>query len=123
GLEHLGLNTVSKATGGVSVVNTNNFDSGLDKILAHSNGYYTLAYSPNETFDRKFHKIEIKVKRSNVHLYSHAGYTAIEDSAARANVTKEETIAAAARSPLAKNEIDVTPNIGVKLNPGKNANV
>ena len=47
-------------TGGVSVVNTNNFDAGLDKIMARSNGYYTLAYSPTEKFDRKLVAEEIK---------------------------------------------------------------
>lgn len=123
GLSHLGLNTVSKDTGGVSVVNTNNFESGLDKILAHSNGYYTLAYTPTEAFDRKFHNIDIKVKRGGTRVFSHNGYTAVEESTARTSASKEDMIAAAARSPLAKNEIDVTPNIGVKLNPGKNANV
>jgi hypothetical protein len=49
---------VASTTGGVSVVNTNNFDAGLDRIMARSNGYYTLAYSPSEKFDRKFHKID-----------------------------------------------------------------
>jgi VWFA-related protein len=112
-LDHLGLSVVAKDTGGVSVVNTNNFEAGLDKILARSNGYYTLAYTPNESFDRKFHKIEIKVKRSGATVYSHKGYTAVDESAARNNITKDESIAAAARSPLAKNEIDVTPNLGV----------
>ena len=123
GLQHLGLSSVAKATGGVAVVNTNNFEAGLDKILAHSNGYYTLAYTPTENFDRKFHKIDVKVKRGGTRVYSHEGYTAVEDSASRNPRTKEESIAAAARSPLAKNEIDVTPNIGVTLNPGKNANM
>src|SRR5205814_7474154 len=48
GAEHLGLSTVAKATGGVSVVNTNNFESGLEKILERSTGYYTLAYTPSQ---------------------------------------------------------------------------
>jgi len=121
--EHLSLSTVASTTGGVSVVNTNNFEAGLDKILARSNGYYTLAYSPSEKFDRKFHKIEIKVKRSGTRLYSHMGYFAKDDSPSTAPRTKEETVAAAARSPLAKNDIDVSPNITVKLQPGTNAGV
>ncbi len=121
--EHLSLSTVAGTTGGVSVVNTNNFEAGLDKILARSNGYYTLAYSPSEKFDRKFHKIEIKLKRNGLRVYSHAGYVAKEETASTAPRTKAETVAAAARSPLAKNDIDVTPNITVKLQPGKNAGV
>ena len=36
GAEHIGLGTVAAYTGGISVVNTNNFEAGLDKILARS---------------------------------------------------------------------------------------
>ena len=35
--------------------------------------------------------------------------------------TKEEEVAGAARSPLAKAEIDVTPNVALKLLPGKSS--
>jgi VWFA-related protein len=123
GSEHLGLSTVAGRTGGVSVINTNNFDGGLDKIMARSNGYYILAYTPSEKFDRKFHKLEIKVKRSGTTVHSHYGYEAREESAATGPRTKEEAIAAAARSPLAKNDIDVTPNVTVKLLAGNKAAV
>ncbi len=123
GSEHLGLSTVAGTTGGVSVVNTNNFDAGLDKILARSNGYYTLAYSPSEKFDRKFHKIEIKVKRNGTRVYSHMGYVAREEIAPTAPRTKEEGVAVAARSPLAKNDIDVTPNVAIRLKPDNRAAV
>jgi len=120
--EHLGLSTVSKETGGVSVVNTNNFEGALDKALAHSRGYYTLAYTPNGKFDRNYHKLEIKVKRPGTRIYNHAGYEAREETNT-APKTKQEAVAAAARSPLAKNDIDVTPNIAVKFLPGNKAGV
>ncbi len=121
GSEHLGLMTVSKATGGISVINTNDFDSGLDKIMARSNGYYTLAYTPTEKFDRKFHHLEIKVKRSGTRVYSQQGYNAREENTATAPRTKQESIAAAARSPLAKNDLDVKPNLSLKFLSGNKA--
>ena len=121
--EHLGLSSVSKETGGVAVVNTNNFDAALDKVLAHSRGYYTLAYTPNGKFDRTHHKLEIKVSRPGTRVYSHSGYEAREETTKTAPKTKEEAVAAAARSPLAKNNIDVSPNIAVKFLPGNKANV
>lgn len=116
--EHLGLSTVAKATGGVSVVNTNNFEAGLDKILLRGSGYYTLAYTPSQKFDNKYHKLEIKVARSGSKVYNHAQYYAREERVL-APRTKEEAIAAAARSPLMKADIDVTPNVAVKLLAGK----
>ena len=116
--EHLGLSTVSKATGGLSEVNTNDFISALDKIMARSDGYYTLAYRPSEKFDNKPHKLDVKVKRSGAKVSHHAKYMAREDKATGPR-TKEEDIAAAARSPLVRSDIDVTPNVAVKLMPGK----
>ena len=118
--EHLGLSTVSKATGGISEVNTNDFISALGKIMARSDGYYTLAYTPSEKFDNKPHKLDVKVKRSGAKVSHHAKYLAREDKATGPR-TKEEDIAAAARSPLVKSDIDVTPNVAVKLMPGKAA--
>lgn len=123
GSEHLGLSTVANATGGVSVVNTNNFEAGMEKILARSQGYYLLAYTPSGNFDRKFHKIEVKVRRSGAKVYSHAGYVAREEQPAAAPRTKEEEVAAAAKSPLTKRDIDVTPNVTMKLLPPNKAAV
>jgi hypothetical protein len=123
GSEHLGLSTVANATGGVSVVNTNNFEAGMEKILARSQGYYLLAYTPSEKFDKKFHKIEVKVRRSGAKVYSHAGYVAREEQPAAAPRTKEEEVVAAAKSPLTKRDIDVTPNVTMKLLPPNKAAV
>jgi hypothetical protein len=121
GGEHLGLSTVANATGGVSVVNTNNFEAGMEKILARSQGYYLLAYTPSENFDRKWHKIEVKARRSGTRVYSHAGYVAREEQPAAAPRTKEEEIASTAMSPLARRDIDVTPNVTMKLMPTNKA--
>lgn len=118
--EHLGLSTVAGATGGVSVVNTNNFKTGLDKILARSNGYYLLAYSPLEKFDNKFRKIEVKVKRDGVKIYTHRGYVARTESGNTAPRTKEEIIMAAVKSPLARRDVEVAANITVKPSAANN---
>src|SRR5947209_1154133 len=65
--DHLSLRTLSNATGGVAVVNTNDFKAGLDKVLARSRGYYVLAYTPSEKFDNKFRKLDVKVRRGGTH--------------------------------------------------------
>ncbi len=114
--EHLGLSTVAGYTGGVSVVNTNNFEAGLDKILARSNGYYTLAFRPE--LDNKNHRLEVKVRRSGAKVYFHKSYLAREERLGGPR-TKEEEIANAALSPLAKADIDVSPNVALRLQPGK----
>jgi VWFA-related protein len=121
GSEHLGLSSVTDMTGGISVINTNNFKEGLDRILNRSRSYYTLAYTPSEKFDNKFHKIEIKVRRSDVRVHTQSGYVAREDRAANIPRTKEEEVAAAARSPLTKRDIDLAPNVAFKLLPNSKA--
>jgi VWFA-related protein len=121
GAEHLSLRTLSGETGGVAVVNTNDFKEGLDKVLARSRGYYVLAYTPTEKFDNKFRKLDVKVRRDGAHVYKYSGYIAREETRSAAPRTKQEEILAAARSPLARNDLDVSSNLSLKLQPQKGA--
>ncbi len=118
---HQGLAALADATGGVSVVNTNNFREGLDKILARSS-YYILAYAPSEAFDNKYHKLDIKVTRPGLKIYSREGYFATPD-AARGPQTREEAIVKAAMSPLARREIDIAGRLQYRFLPENIAEV
>jgi VWFA-related protein len=113
---HQGLEALSLATGGISVVNTNNFKEGLDRILARSS-YYMLAYTPTEPFDSKFHKIEVKVTRPGARVYARQGYVATADTAAPATETREAAIVRAAMSPLAKREVDLAARLQYRFLP------
>jgi len=115
-----GLETLSQATGGVSVFNTNNFKSGLDRILARSS-YYMLAYTPTEPFDNKFHKLEIKVTRPGAHVYARQGYVATADKPRGATETREAAIVRAAMSPLAKREVDLAARLEYRFLPDARA--
>ena len=117
--EHVSLATLSDRTGGVSVVNANNFRDGLDRALGRSAGYYILAYSPSEKFDNKFRKIEVKVKRDGLKVYAHQGYFA-RSEAASAPLTKEQALLAAAKSPLARRDVDLSANLVLKPSPATN---
>jgi len=118
--EQLTLRALASNTGGVSVVNTNNFAEGLERVLNRSKGYYRLAYRPSEKFDSKFHKVTIKVRRSGVHTYAAEGYFAREDKSS-APVTKEDEIIRAATSPLVKRNLDVAAELQYKFLPGNQA--
>ena len=108
--EQLTLRILASKSGGVAVVNTNNFAEGLDKVLKRSRGYYRLAYRPSEKFDNKFHKLEVKVRRSGVQVYSGEGYVARQDHGS-ASATKEDQIIKAAASPLARRDLDVAAEL------------
>jgi len=119
---HPGLEAPALATGGVSVMNTNNFKEGLDRILARSS-YYMLAYTPTESFDSKFHRIEVKVTRPGARVYARQGYVATADTPARATETREAAIVRAAMSPLAKREVDLAARLQFRFLPDTRAQI
>jgi VWFA-related protein len=114
-----GLQALSQSTGGISVINTNNFKAALDRIVARSS-YYMLAYTPTEAFDNKFHKLEIKVTRPGAHVYARQGYVATADTP-RANETREAAIVRAAMSPLAKRDVDLAARLQYRFLPDARA--
>ena len=118
--EQLALRTLATTTGGISVVNSNNFREGLDKVLKRSRAYYRLAYKPSEKFDNKFHKLDIRVKRDGIRVYGAEGYYA-RDSKASGERTKDEEIINAARSPLAKRELEIAAQLQYKFTPTNQA--
>ena len=120
--EQLTLRILASMTGGVSVVNTNNFAEGLEKVLKRSRGYYRLAFRPSEKFDNKFHKLDVKVRRSGVQVYSGEGYVARDDHAGK-SLTKEDEIVKAARSPLARRDLDVAAQVQYLFSNTKPAEV
>jgi hypothetical protein len=118
--EQLTLRELAGRTGGVSIVNSNNFAGGLDKILNRGRAYYRLAYRPSEPFDNKFHKVDIKVRRGGVHVYAAEGYFARADKSS-GTLTKEDEIVKAATSPLAKRDLDVAAELQYKFLPNNQA--
>ena len=58
------LRTLAELTGGIAVVNQNDFDKALKRIDADSSDYYVIGYySSNPDPTKKRRKIEVKVKR------------------------------------------------------------
>ncbi|HEX3187704.1 MAG TPA: VWA domain-containing protein [Pyrinomonadaceae bacterium] len=72
---------MARQTGGFQVKNSNDFK--LERILEEQNGYYLIGYRPtDETFNKKFHRITAKVKRSGMSLrtrYGFFGYSEEDD--------------------------------------------
>lgn len=118
--DQLGLRALAGATGGVSVVNSNNFSTGLERVLNRSRAYYRLAYRPSERFDNKFHKHQVKVRRSGARVYAAEGYYARADRTGGTR-SKEEEIVAAARSPLAVRGLEVSADLGYRYTPNNQA--
>ncbi len=120
--ETLTLSSLAGTTGGIAVQNSNAFAGGLDRVLQRGRAYYRLAYRPSTNFDNKFHKVEIKVRRAGAKVYRAEGYFARADNPGGAR-TKEEDIVAAARSPLAKRDIEVVSSLLYRFRPDNQADI
>lgn len=102
---HMGLRELSNATGGIAVLNRNDFDKGLGEIVDSSDGYYLIAYTPTDSnFKGTFRKVEIKVK-GGYKVLSRKGYFATVDTPAAASTDKAMQMLEAIQSPLAKNDL------------------
>jgi VWFA-related protein len=105
---HQGLRVLANETGGIAVLNKNNFDEGLGKIVGASEAYYLLAYTPSDSnFKGDFRKVEIKVKNKDLKVLSRRGYFAREDQPPPAAVSKQDQVLEAIKSPIARRDIDL----------------
>lgn len=77
------LRTLADDTGGIAIVNSNDFDKGIARIDADSSDYYVLGfYSKNPDPTRRRRKIEIKVMRPGVSAFSRQEYVLAPRTAA-----------------------------------------
>ena len=69
------LRVLAEETGGMAVVNQNDFVKSLKRIDAETSDYYVLGYySSNPDPTRKRRQIEVKVTRQNVSVWARKGY-------------------------------------------------
>lgn len=93
------LGQLAHETGGRAVTNSNVPGDRLAQTVDDASAYYLLGYSPARDFaDGKFHKIEVKVKRSGTRVTARNGYWAA--AAAEMTAASPPAIAAAVTSAL-----------------------
>jgi VWFA-related protein len=99
------MNMLAERTGGKAYYNTNDIKMAVRHAIDDSRVTYTLGYYPEGVlWDSKFHEVQVKVKRSGVHLRFRRGYVAIPG----ATPTPQEEIQlmnAAIWSPLEATEL------------------
>jgi len=98
---------IAKQTGGYQIRNSNGFK--LDQIMTDQSGYYLLGYRPGEeTFNRRFHHIKAKVKRSGMSLRTRFGFFGVsEEEANHGKKTPQDLTNLALTSPFAAQDINV----------------
>jgi VWFA-related protein len=99
---------IAKQTGGFQIRNSNSFE--FNRIMEDQSGYYLLGYRPtDETFNRRFHHIKAKVKRSGMSLRTRFGFFGVtEEEAARAKPPSTQDLTnLALASPFVAQDIEV----------------
>ena len=72
-----GLRTLAVDTDGIAVIDTNDIDTGLKRIVADMSSYYLVGYyTKNAKLDGRFRKITVRVKRPGVNVRARRGYKA-----------------------------------------------
>lgn len=104
------LRLLSENTDGLSVINTNDIERGMTRIVEDLSSYYLLGYySTNTKLDGKFRSIRVRVTRPGVDIRARRGYrgrTAEDltmdkrDAAPKAVSTAINAVAVSARSPF-----------------------
>jgi VWFA-related protein len=70
------LRTLAESTDGLAIVNSNNLDAGMQRIVADLSSYYLLGYYSTGKLDGKFHSISVRVKRPGVQVRARRGFLA-----------------------------------------------
>jgi VWFA-related protein len=69
------LRAMAEQTGGIAVVNTNDFDKAIKRIDAETSDYYVIGYySSNPDPLRKRRRLEVKVTRDGMNIWSRKEY-------------------------------------------------
>jgi VWFA-related protein len=78
------LRTLAEATDGLAVVNNNDIERGMQRIVDDLTSYYLLGYySSNRKLDGRFRAIKVRVKRPGVDVRARRGYRAATDEEMR----------------------------------------
>jgi len=95
------LRSLAQDTDGTPVINTNDIDGALKRIVADLSSYYLLGYeSTNNKLDGKFRSISVRVKRPGVQVRARNGYRSLTaDEVITRTEEKPDTSPAAAAPP------------------------
>ncbi len=100
-----GLERVSEASGGFAIVNTDDFGTGIHRILTDLDNYYMLGFYPDDTKTKGWRKLDVRVDRPNVTIRHRGGY----DIAGPADTAKKNS------DPLVKLEAGAVPETALPM--------
>ena len=61
------LSTMAQDTGGVPIINTNDFDKGFQKMATAMDNYYFIGYQRSRSLEDRIHKLDVKLKNKKAY--------------------------------------------------------
>jgi VWFA-related protein len=102
-----GLAYLSQQTGGFLIKNNNDLSGGIRRVVEDQKSYYLIGYRPDSaTFDRRYHRISVKVKQPNLRVRTRTGFFGIRDEETTpVRRTRQQQLLAALTSPFAAADV------------------
>ncbi len=95
------LRTLAENTDGLAIVNTNDLNAGLKRIVDDVSAYYLLGYySTNAKFDGRIRNIQVRMKPAGLTVRARRSYLAPSEAAARGEASAAPTAAATAAAAV-----------------------
>jgi VWFA-related protein len=119
---HESLRVLALNTDGLAIVDSNDLNNGLRRVVDDLSSYYLLGYYSTGKLDGRFHPITVRVKRSGVQVRARRGYLAATPAAVTASaraaaapavVSVEAAAIQAALAPLAGAQRDTPLRVHV----------
>jgi VWFA-related protein len=111
--KHDSLRGIAIDTDGIAIINTNDVEGGISRIVADLSSYYLLGYeSTNNKLDGKFRSITVRVKRPGVRIRARRGYRALTADEVMTRVDRINPGTATANVPPA---VIVNPRAAFRL--------
>jgi VWFA-related protein len=104
-----GLVYLARETGGFAVLNNNDISAGVGRVLKDQQSYYLIGFDPeDEKFDRKYHSIKLKTRRSGAQTRTRAGFIGYPDPPGKppAPQTRSAQILSALFSPFGARDVE-----------------
>ncbi|MDH7494169.1 MAG: hypothetical protein QHH44_09795, partial [Candidatus Saccharicenans sp.] len=68
------LKQLASETGGRFYANTVNPENAMEEIVNATKNFYIIGFKVDESWDGKYHKVKVRVKKKGYNVYSQAGY-------------------------------------------------
>ncbi len=104
-----GMVFLAQETGGFAMLNNNDLDFGVRKVLEDSETYYLLGFDPeDEQFNGRYHSIKVRVKTPGLQVRTRGGFYGVtEAEAAPRTRTPTQQMLATLYSPFGARDVQV----------------